>query len=136
MRRRTMSGWIVAATLVPALAWAQGSGHGHVHSGNEVRIGRHEVELAVRGGQATLSILDETEQPVDAAAFGATAIVLARGNERRTLDSGPPEATAWWRRSASRSMAGPRDGHPAWTQRRARDRPLQPRPDALSRAGA
>ncbi|MCB4825514.1 hypothetical protein [Roseicella aerolata] len=84
-----MTGLAAAAILVPALAWAQGAGHGHVHSGNEVKIGRHEVELVVRGGQATLSIVDEKEQPVDAAAFGATAIVLARGNERRTLEFRP-----------------------------------------------
>ncbi|WP_149536663.1 hypothetical protein [Siccirubricoccus phaeus] len=89
MRRRTITGVTAAALLAPALAWAQGAGHGHAHSGNEVKIGRHEVELVVRGGQATLSIVDEKEQPVDAAAFSATAVVLARGNERRTLEFRP-----------------------------------------------
>ncbi|MCO6416121.1 hypothetical protein JYK14_08070 [Siccirubricoccus sp. KC 17139] len=89
MRRRMMMGAAAAAALAPALAWAQGAGHGHAHSGNEVKIGRHEVELVVRGGQATLSIVDDKEQPVDAAAFGATAVVLARGNERRTLEFRP-----------------------------------------------
>lgn len=89
MRRRTMTGLAAAAVLAPALTWAQGAGHGHAHSGNEVKIGRHEVELVVRGGQATLSIVDDKEQPVDAAAFGATAVVLARGNERRTLEFRP-----------------------------------------------
>ncbi len=77
------------AALAPVTGRAQGGGHGHAHSGNEVRIGRHEVGLEVRGGQATLSIVDEKEQPVDAAAFGATATVLARGNERRTLEFRP-----------------------------------------------
>ena len=77
----------MAVALAPALARAQG--HGHAHSGNEVKIGRFEVGLEVRGRQATLSIVDEKEQPVDASAFGATAVVLARGNERRTLEFGP-----------------------------------------------
>lgn len=81
-----MTGLAAMAALAPALGRAQGGGHGHAHGGAEVRIGRHELGLEVRGGQATLSILDDREQPVDAAAFGATAIVLARGNERRTLE--------------------------------------------------
>ncbi|WP_431269261.1 hypothetical protein [Dankookia sp. P2] len=89
MRRRTMTGLVAATALAPTLAWGQAAGHGHAHSGNEVRIGRHEVELAVRGGQATLSIVDDKEQPVDGAAFGVTAVVLARGNERRTLEFRP-----------------------------------------------
>ena len=89
MQRRTMTGWVAMTSLVPALAWGQAGGHGHAHSGNEVKIGRHEVGLEVRGGQATLSIVDDKEQPVDAAAFSATAVVLARGNERRTLEFGP-----------------------------------------------
>ena len=89
MRRRTMTGLATFVVLAPSLAWAQGAGHGHAHSGNEVRIGRHEVELVVRGGQATLSVVDEKEQLVDAAAFGATAVVLARGNDRRTMEFRP-----------------------------------------------
>ena len=89
MRRRTMTGLAAAVALAPAQARAQVAGHGHAHSGNEIRIARYEVELVVRGGQATLSIVDDKEQPVDAAAFGATAVVLARGNERRTLEFRP-----------------------------------------------
>lgn len=89
MRRRTMTGLATFVVLAPSLAWAQGAGHGHAHSGNEVRIGRHEVELVVRGGQATLSVVDDKEQLVDAAAFGATAVVLARGNDRRTMEFRP-----------------------------------------------
>jgi hypothetical protein len=80
--------------LAPLLAWtagarAQGGGHGHTHSGNEVRIGRHEVELVVRGNEAALLVRDERDQPVDTAAFSATALALARGNERRTLEFRP-----------------------------------------------
>jgi hypothetical protein len=88
---------LLAGGLAPILVWAvgaraQGSGHGHAHSGNEVTIGRHEVELTVRGAEATLSVRDERDQPVDAASFSASAIVLARGNERRTLEFRPAGA--------------------------------------------
>lgn len=87
----------LAGGMVPLLAWtagarAQGGGHGHAHSGNEVKIGRHEVELVVRGNEATLLVRDERDRPVDAAAFGATAVVLARGNERRTMEFRPAGA--------------------------------------------
>lgn len=83
-----------SAGVVTFLAWvtggrAQGGSHGHTHSGNEVKIGRHEVELVVRGSEATLLVRDERDQPVDAASFSATAIALARGNERRTLEFRP-----------------------------------------------
>ncbi|WP_176849703.1 hypothetical protein [Belnapia rosea] len=83
--------------MAPILLWAasvraQGSGHGHAHSGNEVKIGHHEVELTVRGTEATLLVRDERDQPVDAASFSATAVVLARGNERRTLEFRPAGA--------------------------------------------
>lgn len=84
----------LAAGAAPFLAWvagarAQGGGHGHAHSGNEVKIGRHEVELVVRGSEATLLVRDERDQPVDASSFSATAVALARGNERRTLEFRP-----------------------------------------------
>jgi nitrogen fixation protein FixH len=77
--------------LVPAATWAQGAGggHGHAHTGQEQKIGRYEVELVVRGTEATLLVRDEREQPVDAASFAATAVALARGNERRTLEFRP-----------------------------------------------
>ncbi|MBL6080791.1 hypothetical protein JMJ56_22510 [Belnapia sp. T18] len=88
---------LLAGGLAPILVWAagaraQGSGHGHAHSGNEVKIGRHEVELTVRGAEATLLVRDERDQPVDAASYSASAVVLARGNERRTLEFRPAGA--------------------------------------------
>ena len=49
----------------------------------------YEVELAVKGSEATLAISDERDQPVDASAFSATAVALARGNERRTMEFRP-----------------------------------------------
>ena len=42
--------------LAPAPSWAQG-GHGHAHNGQEQKIGRYEVELVVRGAEATLLVI-------------------------------------------------------------------------------
>jgi FixH len=95
VQRRTM---LAVATLivlsVPHAGWAQGaaSGHGHAHTGQEQKIGSYEVELAVRGREATLTLLDDKEQPVESAQFTATAVALARGNERRTLAFRPAGA--------------------------------------------
>ena len=82
---------------MPLLGWtagvqAQSGGHGHAHSGNEVRIGRHEVALVIRGSEAILLVHDERDQPVDAASLEVTAVVLARGNECRTLEFHPAGA--------------------------------------------
>ena len=95
MKRRTIVA--VAASLGLSAPWAAraqgaGGGHGHAHTGQEQKIGPYEVELVVRGGEATLAITDERDQPVDAARFGATAVALARGNERRTLEFRPAGA--------------------------------------------
>jgi hypothetical protein len=84
-----------AGGLPPLLGWTAGTsaqGSGHAHSGNEVKIGLHEVVLVVRGSEATLAIVDDKEQPVDASRFSAAAVVLARGNERRTLEFRPAGA--------------------------------------------
>ena len=95
MRRRTM---VAAATFLaisaPAVGRAQGAatGHGHAHAGQEQKIGSFEVELVVRGSEATLAISDDKEQPVDASRFSATAVALARGNERRTIEFRPAGA--------------------------------------------
>ena len=93
MRRRSAIAAAAIGWFAPAASsWAQGGGghgHGHAHTGQEQKIGRYEVELVVRGGEATLLVRDEADRPVDAAALGATAVVLARGNERRTVDFRP-----------------------------------------------
>ena len=108
MQRRSpvRLGAIAAAAFVcvwaPAAPWAYGApgsrahaqqpGRGHAHTGQEQKIGPYEVELAVRGGDATLAISDDKEQPVDASRFSATAVALARGNERRTMEFRPAGA--------------------------------------------
>ena len=93
MQRRTMfAATMCLAIPAPAVGRAQGgaTGHGHAHTGQEQKIGPYEVELVVRsGGEATLAISDERDQPVDASRFSATAVALARGNERRTIEFRP-----------------------------------------------
>jgi len=99
-RRNTISAAMTAAAaawiaaVAPSTTRAQGPGgaHGHAHTGQEQKIGHYEVELAVRGGDATLAISDDKEQPVDASRFSATAVALARGNERRTIEFRPAGA--------------------------------------------
>jgi hypothetical protein len=90
MRRRAA---IILATAcaaaLPAAARAQG-GHGHAHHGGQAqKIGRYEAELVVRGADMTLHVLDANDRPVDASRFVATAQVLARGNEQRTIELRP-----------------------------------------------
>ena len=94
MQRRTMFAAMSLAVSAPAMGRAQGgaSGHGHAHTGQEQKIGPYEVELAVKGSEATLAISDERDQPVDASRFSATAVALARGNERRTMEFRPAGA--------------------------------------------
>jgi hypothetical protein len=79
----------LVASAAPALAQQP---HGHAHQGQEVKIGHLEVELVVRPGEATLLLLDAQERPVEAARFSASAVVLARGNERRTIEFRPVTA--------------------------------------------
>jgi hypothetical protein len=76
--------------LAPALVAAE-LGHGHSHrGGQEVRIGGiYEVELVVAGSEMTLHVNDTKDQKVDAAGFSATAVVLAKGNQQKTVELAP-----------------------------------------------
>ncbi|MGG5811635.1 hypothetical protein [Falsiroseomonas sp. CW058] len=70
-------------------ALAQGA-HAHASHGGQVqKIGAYEVEFVARGGQIQLYILDDQDRPVDAGQFRATAVVLARGNDQRSVDMAP-----------------------------------------------
>jgi len=90
MRRRTIM--TTAAGLMAMALPVAVKAQGHAHTGAEVKIGRYEVELAVRANEATLTILDSNERPIDATGFSATAVVLARGNERRNVEFRPAGA--------------------------------------------
>lgn len=76
----------------PIAAPAQG-GHGHAHAapngGQIQQIGSVEGELLVKGSDVTLFLVDEKEQKVDAASYGATASVLAKGNQQKTVELKP-----------------------------------------------
>jgi hypothetical protein len=90
-RRLVTPAVLLAMAAAPEPSWAQ-AGHGHAHTGQEQKIGAYEVGLVVRGGEATLAITDERDQPIDTAGFSATAMALARGNERRTMEFRPAGA--------------------------------------------
>src|SRR5215204_3667546 len=79
--------WIltIGLLLAPAMAGAQGHGHSH-RGGQEVRIGTYEVELTVASSEMTLHINDTNDQKVNAEGFTATAIVLAKGNQQKTVE--------------------------------------------------
>jgi hypothetical protein len=91
VRRRFVIAAALTAGAAPGATWAQG-GHGHAHTGQEQRIGAYEVALLVRSAEAILAISDERDQPVDGSRFSATAVALARGNERRTVEFRPAGA--------------------------------------------
>jgi hypothetical protein len=74
--------------LAPGHAWGQGHRHSH-RGGQEVRIGSYEAELVVRGSQVTLYVNDVNDQKVDSASLSASAVVLAKGNQQRTLELAP-----------------------------------------------
>jgi hypothetical protein len=77
---------LLGLLLAPSVAPAE-QGHGHSHrGGQEVRIGIYEVELVVAAAEMTLHVNDTKDQAVDAASFSATAIVLAKGNQQRTVE--------------------------------------------------
>lgn len=71
--------------LAPSMAAAQGHGHSH-RGGQEVRIGIYEVELTVAGAEMTLYVNDTNDQKVNAEGFTAAAIVLAKGNQQRSVE--------------------------------------------------
>lgn len=78
-----------ALALAPGLALAQAHSHGSSNGGQVQKIGAYEVELVVKGADARLYLLDDKEQKVDASKFSASAVVLAKGNETKTLELTP-----------------------------------------------
>ncbi len=79
---------VLCLGFAPAVAWAQGHGHSH-HGGQEVKIGAYEAELVVKGADVTLYLNDDKDQKVDASKFTATAVVLAKGNQQKSVELVP-----------------------------------------------
>ena len=75
--------------LAPVLALAQAHSHGPQHGGQVQKIGAYEAELVVKGTDAMLYVVDDKEKKIDASKFSATATVLAKGNEQKTLELKP-----------------------------------------------
>jgi hypothetical protein len=82
--------WILAALLLllPTIALAQGHGHSH-HGGQEVKIGKYEAELVVKGTSVTLYLNDANDKQIDSSGFSATAVILAKGNQQKTIELKP-----------------------------------------------
>jgi nitrogen fixation protein FixH len=79
---------VVALMLGPAAAWGQATGHSH-QGGQEVRVGKYEVELVVKGADVTAYVLDDKEKKVDASGLTGSLVVLARGNQQKTVELRP-----------------------------------------------
>lgn len=75
--------------LLGAAVGSASAGPGHAHSaangGQVQKVGKFEAELAVKGAQATLYLTDENDKKVDASGMSASAMVLAAGNQQKTV---------------------------------------------------
>ena len=72
----------VSLLLAPASVLGQAHQHGE-------KIGAYEAQLVVKRSDMTLLVVDDKEQKVDASKFTATAVVLAKGNEQKTVELKP-----------------------------------------------
>ena len=73
---------VTAALLAPVNVFGQAHQHGE-------KLGAYEAQLVVKGSDMTLLVLDDKDQKVDASKFTATAVVLAKGNEQKTVELKP-----------------------------------------------
>jgi hypothetical protein len=80
----------LALALVLGAAAARAQEHAHSHQGGqEIKIGSYQAELVVKGSDATLFVNDANDQKIDASGFTATAVVLAKGNQQKTVQLVP-----------------------------------------------
>jgi hypothetical protein len=88
--RRTLLGASAVVALSAGGAMAQG-GHSHAapNGGQIQQIGAYEAELVVKGSDVMLYVVDDKEKKVDASRLSATAVVLAKGNQQKTLELTP-----------------------------------------------
>lgn len=87
MFARTLLTVVLAFAPIPALA--QAHSHAAPNGGQLQQIGPYEAELVVRGSEVALYVVDEKEQKVDASKMSATAVVLAKGNQQKTVSLQP-----------------------------------------------
>jgi hypothetical protein len=80
----------LALGLVLGTAAARAQDHAHSHQGGqEVTIGSYHAELLVKGADVTLFVNDAKDQKIEASGFTATAVVLAKGNQQKTVQLAP-----------------------------------------------
>lgn len=78
----------VVSLSASGAAMAQHS-HAAPNGGQIQKIGTLEGELLVKGSQVTLFVVDDAEKKVDASAMSASAVVLAKGNQSKTVEMKP-----------------------------------------------
>ena len=93
LKTTIQAGLVGAALALFSLgpAFAQ---HAHSHAapngGQIQQIGKEvEGELLVKGSEVTLFLVDQHEKKIEAAPYAATAIVLAKGNQQKTIELKP-----------------------------------------------
>ncbi|MDB5512430.1 MAG: hypothetical protein JWR08_1913 [Enterovirga sp.] len=93
MQTTIRAGFIGASLAFSGLAPAIAQ-HAHSHAapngGQIQQIGKDvEGELLFKGSDVTLFLVDESENKIDAAAYSATATVLAKGNQQKAVELKP-----------------------------------------------
>lgn len=84
--------FIVAGAAIAATgAHAQSHSHSHAaaNGGQIVNIGKLEVELVATRQEIRLYLTDESEKKLPSSDFSATALVLAQGNQQRSVELKP-----------------------------------------------
>lgn len=89
MKKPFLNFALYAALIITSGGVAQAQ-HAHSHAppngGQVQKIGKYEAELAVKGSQATLYVTDESDKKIDAKNMSASAVVLAKGNQQKTVE--------------------------------------------------
>jgi nitrogen fixation protein FixH len=80
---------VSAAFVAPGPVYAQAHSHAAPNGGQIQNIGKYEAELVVKGSEVVLFVVDEKEQKVDSAKLSATAVVLAEGNQQKSVELAP-----------------------------------------------
>jgi len=83
-RRLLLAAFVTIPAAVEARAHDQPE-----HGGQIQKIGKFEGELVFKGGEIVVYLLDENDNKIDASKFSATAVVLAKGNEQKTVALAP-----------------------------------------------
>lgn len=79
----------LAALAVSAGTARAQHAHAAPNGGQIQQIGAYEAELTVKGSDMTLYLTDDKEKKVEASKFSASAVVLAKGNQQRTVEFAP-----------------------------------------------